>query len=145
MFGKVSAEKKKLLATALVSTKGGACWNSVVHAPILAETVAEDGTPYIEPITQHLDLNGDGMLDDVILVDRDGKSVRYELYVNQGNCSRHVGTARVEGTIRGTLGTAHGMKTLEVIGEGDGELRHGELMFDGKSWSIGKRWTTPLK
>lgn len=144
-FGRVSAEKKKLLATALVSSEGGGCWNAVRHAPILAETSAEDGTPYIAPLAQHIDLNGDGMLDDVIEVDRDGKTVRYELYLSRGNCARHLGTVRVEGTIRGTLGTAHGMKTLEVVGDGEGELKHGELMFDGKSWAIGKRWTTPVK
>jgi hypothetical protein len=146
VFGAVSVEKKKLLATALVSSDGGGCWNAVRHAPIVAETIAEDGTPYIAPIAQKLDLNGDGLADDVIEVDRDGKNVRYELYLNKGNCSRHLGTVKVEGTIRGVMTTAsHGMKMLEVIADGDGELKHSELAFDGKTWAVGKRWTTPLK
>ena len=147
MFGQVSAEKQKLLATALVSTEGGPCWNAVRHAPILAETSAEDGTPYIAPIALKIDLNGDGLADPVIEVDRDGKSVRYELYVtaSSSRCAHHVGTARVDGVIQGTLGTAHGMKTLEVVGDGEGEKKHSELVFDGKTWSIAKRWTTPSK
>lgn len=147
VFGQVSAEKKKLLATALVSSDGGACWNAVRHAPILAETSAEDGTPYIAPVALKIDLNGDGIADPVIEVDRDSKSVRYELYVTAASsqCARHLGTARVEGTIMGPLGTANGMKTLEVVGDGDGEKKHSELAFDGRTWSIAKRWTTPTK
>lgn len=145
VFGQVAPEKRKLLAAALVTSEGGACWNAIRHAPILAETAAEDGTPYIAPVDLKIDLDGDGTPDPVVEVDRDGKTVRYELYVTRGNCARHLGTARVEGTIRGTLGKANGMKTLEVVGDGVGELKHGELVFDGKAWSVTKRWTTPLK
>jgi hypothetical protein len=145
VFGQVGPEKRKLLASALVSSKGGACWNAIRHAPIIAETAAEDGTPYIAPIDLKIDLDGDGTPDPVVEVDRDGKNVRYELYVTRGQCARHLGTAKVEGTIKGVLGKANGMRTLEVIGEGEGEQKHGELVFDGKHWSVTKRWTTPLK
>lgn len=121
------------------------CLDAMRHAPIFAETTAEDGTPYIAPIDLKLDLDGDGTPDPVVEVDRDATSVRYELYLTRGKCARHLGTARVEGTIRGTLGKSYGLSTLEVASEGDGELRHGELSFDGKKWSITKRWTSPLK
>lgn len=145
IFGEVPPEKRKLLASVLVSEEGGGCWNAIKHAPIVAETTATDGTPYIAPIDLKIDLDGDGTADPVIEVDRDGTHVRYELYVTRGNCAHHLATVKVDGVIRGPLGKSNGLRTLEFSTDEKGDQRHGELAFNGKAWVVGKRWTVPTK
>jgi hypothetical protein len=145
----VAPAKRKLLASALISNEFGGCWDAMRHATISAGMVAEDGTPYFAPHEIRIDLNGDGVLDPVVEVDRDAASVRYELYVKRGNCSQHLGTVRVGGTILGALGKANGMRTLEIVALCDTlspcrDAEHTELMFDGKGWKPGKVWTTPM-
>lgn len=133
----------------MISEAFGGCWDATRHATITAETVAEDGTPYFAPHVIPIDLNADGVVDPVVEVDRDADSVRYELYLSRGNCSQHLGTMRVSGTIVGPMGKANGMRTLEVMALCDGierpcrDLEHTELFFDGKGWRAGKHWTTP--
>ena len=144
----VAPAKRKLLASALISNEFGGCWDATRHATITAETVAEDGTPYFAPHELPIDLNGDGVMDPVVEVDRDASSVRYELYVKRGNCSQHLGTVRVGGTILGPMGKANGLRTLEVValcetGNNCKDVEHTELMFDGKGWRPAKQWTTP--
>jgi hypothetical protein len=144
----VAPAKRKLLASALVSNAFGGCWDAKRHATIHADTVAEDGTPYFAPHELPIDLNGDGVPDPVVEVDRDATSVRYELYVKRGNCSQHLGTVRVGGTILGPLGHANGLRTLEVVAMCETErpckdIEHTELMFDGNGWKPSKHWTTP--
>ncbi len=145
----VAPAKRKLLQSALISNAFGGCWDATRHATITADTVAEDGTPYFAPHVLSIDLNADGAPDPVVEVDRDGNSVRYELYLNRGRCSQYLGTMRVGGTILGALGKANGMRTLEIVELCDGierpcrDLEHTELAFDGKGWRPTKRWTTP--
>jgi len=148
VFANVAPRKRKLLEGALISTVGGGCWDAQRHALVTAEMVATDGTPYFAPHELAIDLDGDGVLDPVVEVDRDGESVRYELYLKRGGCSEHLGTVRLGGTIVGPLGKANGFRTLEVAGLCDTagpckELVHSELTFDGKGWRATKHWTTP--
>jgi len=142
----VTPSKRKLLEGALISTTNGGCWDAARHAMVMAETVADDGTPYFAPHELSIDLDGDGVPDPVVEVDRDGDSVRYELYLKRGSCSHHLGTVRLGGTILGPLGKANGLRTLEVVGLCEPpckDVEHTEIVFDGKGWRPAKQWTTP--
>lgn len=148
---------RSLLATAMRSptsyrnAKGlelpGPCWDARKHATIVREIVDESGAAYVMPEDLAFDLDDDGKPDPVLEVDRADGVTRYELYVQNGTCANHVGGLTVSGTIRLGRGSTKGLRNLELEAACESaccdELRHTELVFDGKGYVPGKIWTTP--
>jgi hypothetical protein len=107
----------------------------------------EKGVPYVMPIDLSLDLDGDGKPDRVLELDRDGTTVRYELYVQHGKCAEKVGSLAVPGTLSLGRGVVNGMRVLEVEGlclEGCcRSIQHEELEYDGEKWVPRRSWYVP--
>jgi hypothetical protein len=125
----------------------GACTDAMKDAIASGQLGDEKGVPYVMPIDLSLDLDGDGMPDRVLELDRDGTTVRYELYVQHGKCAQKVGSLAVPGTLTLGRGVVNGMRVLEVEGlcmEGCcRSIQHEELIFDGEKWIPRRAWYVP--
>jgi len=124
------------------------CVDPKEHSERMNGTLDKDGRTVYEPPQLNFDLDGDGVDDPVLAADRDANTIRYEIYLSRGRCSRYTGGARTEGTIVGVRGLSNGLRVLEVVGQCDedcDEVPHQELKFDGRDWVLGARWTVPKK
>lgn len=142
------AARRGLLASALTSADGP-CWDPVKHATVLDDLTDAKGVPYVMPFDLAIDLDGDGLPDPVLQVDRDDKNVRYELYVKHAGCAKHLGGMVIDGTLRAGTGFVNGMRVLEVDALCNDSCcpttQHRELAYDGKSWATRRTWTTDRK
>ncbi|MBI2391707.1 MAG: hypothetical protein HYV09_19110 [Deltaproteobacteria bacterium] len=145
--------KQALLDSAVLGTTGtgkdaAPCWDPIRHAAIVNDLVDEGGRPYYLPAVHAFDIDDDGTPDPILAADRDETTTRWEIYVRRGGCAQHLGGVRVEGRIVGTLGVVNGVRKLEVVGqcdEGCDDVPHQELVFDGKKWIVGAKWTVPKR
>jgi hypothetical protein len=123
---------------------GPSCVDPIKDAIAKGQLGDENGVPYVLPVVHALDIDGDGKPDLVLELDRDGTTVRYEIYKQEGDCTKPIGSLAVPGTLSLGRGTVHGMRVLEVEGlcnEGCcRQIAHEELAFDGSEWVIQRTW-----
>ncbi|MGZ3421797.1 MAG: hypothetical protein ACXVEF_27015 [Polyangiales bacterium] len=146
-YAAADAASKKASLVAAKPAAPPPCLDVEKDAVLSAGTADEKGVPYLKPIDLSLDLDGDGVPDRVLETDRDGTTVRYELYVQKGMCPKKIGSLAVPGTLSLGHGMVNGMRVLEVEGlclEGCcRSIQHEELVFDGTKWVPRRSWYVP--